>query len=405
MRFPTIKIEDYDYHLPEEKIALFPLDKRDQSKLLVYKKGEILHKEFKNIDYFLPDDAVLILNNTKVIPARIHLEKPSGSLIEVFLLRPQVLEDIGKVLKGSKNEINFEALVGNKKRWKEQEILKKEISLDGHVLKVEFSWLNREKNHIRIQWEGNKAFSEILDNLGKIPLPPYINRSAEKEDLERYQTIFSQELGAVAAPTASLHFTQEVFERIAIKGIEQKTLTLHVGAGTFLPVKVENLKDHPMHREQVIIGKEFLLFLKETNKKIIPVGTTALRAIESIYWSGVNLVLNKINWEGVFVLPKEFSYENAHHAISNQEAIEAILSYLEKQGYDQWVMETELLIGPGYDFHFCSGLITNFHQPKSTLLVLIAGIIGKDWKKVYQEALENNYRFLSYGDSSILLKS
>ncbi len=405
MRFPTIKIEDYDYHLPEEKIALFPLDKRDQSKLLVYKNGEILHKEFKNMAYFLPDDAVLILNNTKVIPARIHLEKPSGSLIEVFLLRPQVVENIGKVLKGTKNEINFEALVGNKKRWKEQEILNKEISLDGQVLKVEFSWLNREKNHIRILWEGNKAFSEILDELGKIPLPPYINRSAEKEDLERYQTIFSQELGAVAAPTASLHFTQEVFERIAKKGIEQKTLTLHVGAGTFLPVKVENLKDHPMHREQVIVGKEFLLFLKETNKKIIPVGTTALRAIESIYWSGVNLILNKINWEGVFVLPKEFSYENAPYAISNQEAIEAILSYLEKQGYDQWVMETELLIGPGYDFHFCAGLITNFHQPKSTLLVLIAGIIGKDWKRVYQEALENNYRFLSYGDSSILLKS
>ncbi|MFM1913651.1 MAG: S-adenosylmethionine:tRNA ribosyltransferase-isomerase [Bacteroidota bacterium] len=405
MSFPDIKIEEYDYNLPDERIAYFPLKKRDDSKLLFYNKGEIIHQSFKNIGELLPQDSLLILNDTKVIPARIHLQKDSGSTIEIFLLRPQVLEDIGKTIQGARNEIIFEALIGNKKRWKSGEVLNKRIQIKNKEIEVEFVWENREENRIKIHWSGRDSFSEILEVLGNIPLPPYIHRNPDESDLDRYQTIFSKELGAVAAPTASLHFTQEVFEDLKQRGIEKKTLTLHVGAGTFLPVKVENLKDHPMHREQIIVGKEFLSSLIENKRPIIPVGTTALRAIESIYWAGVNLVLKKKDWDGIFILPKEFSYENSQFGISNLQAIQAILYYLEEKGHDQWVMETELLIGPGYDFHFCSGLVTNFHQPKSTLLVLIAGLVGKDWERIYQEAIKGDYRFLSYGDSSLLLKN
>lgn len=405
MRFPDIQIEDYDYHLPEDRIAFFPLEKRDESKLLIYSNQQIRHQKFKNLAEFLPENTVLILNNTKVIPARIEIQKASGSRIELFLLRPQLVEDIGKSLESANNSIVFEALIGNKKRWKQGESLGREITLHQQKINIQFSWQNRDKNTIEISWKGDFPFTEILNHLGKIPLPPYIQRDVQDSDLERYQTIFSKELGAVAAPTASLHFTEEVMQDLDNRGVERKTLTLHVGAGTFLPVKVDNLKDHPMHREQVIADKSFLEFLKNTNKKMVPVGTTSLRAVESLYWAGVNLCKKVISWEGVFILPKEFAYEQSELEVPRDIAIQAILDFLAENNYDQWVMETELLIGPGYQFHFCDGLITNFHQPKSTLMVLVAGLIGEDWKKVYSAALENNYRFLSYGDSSLVLKN
>lgn len=396
LQLPNIPIQAFDYPLPESKIAQFPLANRHDSKLLVYQEGQITHGGFRSLADYLPENSLLIFNNTKVIPARIPLFKENGVAIELFLLHPlsdaapteQMMEAIG--------ESTWECLVGNKKRWKEGDVLTKGD--------LSFSWINRDLNHIRISWETNKSFAQVLEEIGKIPLPPYMEREAQVSDAERYQTLFSEKQGAVAAPTASLHFSEEVLADIDRLNIQKAYLTLHVGAGTFLPVKEEDVSKHPMHREQIVFTPALIEKLLQHTGPFIPVGTTALRALESLYWSGVWLVENKPLENGLLILPKEFAYEWREKTVSIQDSLTAVLGYLQENHRNYWVAETELLIMPGYKPRFCDAIITNFHQPKSTLLVLIAALIGDDWKKVYDSALSHDYRFLSYGDSSLLFK-
>ncbi|MHA8067595.1 S-adenosylmethionine:tRNA ribosyltransferase-isomerase [Aquirufa sp. ROCK2-A2] len=404
LKLPQVFIQDYDYAILDDKIALHPSDKRDESKLLVYKNGQIEHLIFHQITSVLPENSFLIFNNTKVIPARIFLKKNTGTSIELFLLRPLSSDLLTDQINLIQNEIIWECLVGNKKRWKDPDVLLESVEIKGEIIQVKFSWDNREENKVKISWGTACPFSEILNLLGKIPLPPYIERSSEEIDSERYQTVFSKELGAVAAPTASLHFTNEIIDQLPEKDIKVDYLTLHVGAGTFLPVKVDEVGQHPMHREQLIFSRDLIEKLMNHQGNFIPVGTTALRALESLYWSGVYLIENSMNHHGILTLRKEFPYYNRPKAIHIKESMGAILDYLNKNKLEKWVAETELLIMPGYQFQFCDALITNFHQPKSTLLVLISALVGDDWKNIYHSALEGAYRFFSYGDSSILFK-
>jgi S-adenosylmethionine:tRNA ribosyltransferase-isomerase len=395
-QMPNISIQAFDYPLPEAKIAQFPLANRHDSKLLVYKRGEITQASFRNLADELPQNSLLIFNNTKVIPARIPLYKENGVAIELFLLHPLSNAAPTEQLMESTGEIVWECLVGNKKRWKETDVLTRgELS---------FSWVNREENHVRIQWDTDQSFAQILEEIGKIPLPPYMERDTELSDSDRYQTLFSEKRGAVAAPTASLHFSEEVLTDLDQHRIQKTYLTLHVGAGTFLPVKEDDVSKHPMHREQLVFTPELIQTLLSHKGPYIPVGTTALRALESLYWSGVWLLEERPIENGVVIIPKEFAYEFRSETHTIQESLEKVLSHLEANQLNHWVAETEILIMPGYSLHFCDAIITNFHQPKSTLLVLIAALIGDDWKKVYDTALANEYRFLSYGDSSLLFK-
>ena len=323
---------------------------------------------------------------------------------KLFLLRPLNSHELTEQILHSQKEIQWECLVGNKKRWKENETLIETIELEGESISLEFKWVDREKNTVNISWNKITSFVEILNALGNIPLPPYIERSNAEMDKERYQTVFSKQLGAVAAPTASLHFSNEILDELKENGQKVDFLTLHVGAGTFLPVKVENVSQHPMHREQLVFSFSMIEALIAHQGPHIPVGTTSLRALESLYWSGVYLLENRFQLNGILTLEKEFPYR-IRNKVSNEDALRAVLTYLEKNSLDKWVSETELLIMPGYQFHFCDALITNFHQPKSTLLVLIAAIVGDAWKDIYQIALEKDYRFFSYGDSSILFNN
>ena len=398
---PNIFIQDYDYPLPDEKIALFPLSNRDESKLLVYKSGKINHQIFKNLPEFLPENGLLILNNTKVIPARINLTKDSGTKIEVFLLKPIQGDLATQSILNQDSETIWECLVGNKKRWKVDEQIKRSIFIDSKEIVLTFHWFERTKNLVKITWDEPIPFAEILDAVGQIPLPPYMEREVGPEDKTRYQTIFSKELGAVAAPTASLHFSQEVFQDLEKRGIKTLYLTLHVGAGTFLPVKEENVQNHPMHREQLIFSKEFIRNLQDHEGPYIPVGTTSMRALESLYWAGVWLIEGLDIPETGFNIPKEFPYIPRNQLIQTKDSLEKVLTFMEEKGIQEWVISTELLIMPGYDLRFCDAIITNFHQPKSTLLVLVSAIIGDHWKSVYDEAILKGYRFLSYGDACL----
>ncbi len=401
---PNIFIQDYNYPLPDEKIALFPLNNRDDSKLLVYKSGKTNHQIFKDLPEFLPENGLLIFNNTKVIPARINLTKDSGTKIEVFLLKPIQGDLATQSILNRDSETIWECLVGNKKRWKVDEPIKRAIYIDSQEIVLTFHWFERTENLIRITWDEPIPFAEILEAVGQIPLPPYMEREVGAEDKNRYQTIFSKESGAVAAPTASLHFSQEVFNGLEKRGIKTSYLTLHVGAGTFLPVKEENVQNHPMHREQLIFSKEFIRNLQTHEGPYIPVGTTSLRALESLYWAGVWLIEAVDIPETGFNLPKEFPYIPRNQLIQTKDSLKKVLSYMEEMGIQEWVISTELLIMPGYELRFCDAIITNFHQPKSTLLVLVSAIIGDDWKQVYQEAILKDYRFLSYGDACLFFK-
>lgn len=401
---PNIFIQDYEYPLPEEKIALFPLSSRDDSKLLVHQSGITKHHTFKDLPKFLPPNGLLIFNNTKVIPARINLTKDSGPKIEVFLLKPIQGDLATQTVLNQESESIWECLVGNKKRWKVNEQIRRIIIMDAKEIILTFHWYERNENTIKITWNEPIPFAQILDAVGQIPLPPYMDREVGSEDKNRYQTIFSKESGAVAAPTASLHFSKEVFLGLEKRGIKTSFLTLHVGAGTFLPVKEENVQNHPMHREQLIFSKEFIRNLLDHEGPFIPVGTTSLRALESLYWAGVWLV------EGLGIpdmglnIPKEFPYLPRKRLIQTKDALEKVLAFMQKKGIQEWIISTELLIMPGYDVRFCDAIITNFHQPKSTLLVLVSAIIGNEWKQVYDEALMKDYRFLSYGDACLFFK-
>ena len=373
MTVKQINISDYNYELPDERIAKFPLEKRDSSKLLTYISGSVETNVFSSLPEILPANSCLVFNNTRVIQARLEFFKSTGSRIEIFCLEPQDPSSYELSLSRTQSCV-WKCMVGNLKKWK-GEVLKKEIGSDNGV-----------------------SFAEVLDLLGELPIPPYLNRKTQESDKTTYQTVYSKVKGSVAAPTAGLHFTPEVISALHGKGIKTMELTLHVGAGTFQPVKAEEIGGHAMHAEKIEVSREFIENLIVNLGNIVAVGTTSVRTLESLYYLGVqlhsgdtSLLVNQ--WE---------PYENKSQ-LSPKESLQAILNYMEQSGSNTLYATTQIMIVPGYKFNIVNVLITNFHQPKSTLLLLLAAFIGEKWRELYKYALENDYRFLSYGDSSVLI--
>jgi S-adenosylmethionine:tRNA ribosyltransferase-isomerase len=398
LKTQAIAIEDYNYDLPDERIAKFPLDKRDESKLLVFDGKEIKDRRFKEIGEILPPESLLVFNNTKVIPARLFFKRATGALIQAFLLHPTSHNGIITQVMEEDNTCQWECMIGNKKKWKGEKLTAM-IHLNGKDITLLAEVINSEKNEVRFYWDQKVSFAELVKAFGEIPLPPYLNRNTEEKDKETYQTVYSKSDGAVAAPTAGLHFTDVVLEDLKQKGFKQSFLTLHVGAGTFQPVKVENAMEHHMHSEQIVVSKSFIKDIILHDLKIIPVGTTSMRSLESLYWFGVML---SIKPNSQFKVEKLFPYEYDGREITRKEAFQNILTYLNEKDIETLIGSTEIFIFPGYKMRVCDGIITNFHQPKSTLLLLISALIGEKWRDVYHHAMKNDYRFLSYGDSSFL---
>jgi len=390
-----LKTSDFDYHLPDERIAPKPVGVRSTSKLLVYEKGEISHTSFDQIGNFLPKNSLLVLNNSKVIPARIFFKNSTGASIELFLLEPYGC-DHAQALSSTEPTI-WKCLIGNRKRWKSTDTLRNQKE----SASIAANWFDEKNDLVIFKWSQFKAFAEILEDFGSIPLPPYLHRDSTEEDKIRYQTVYAKLPGAVAAPTAGLHFSERLLQDLESDGHQTSYLTLHVSAGTFLPVKTEDALQHHMHEEKVIYERTFLEFLVTRDRKFVAVGTTSMRALETLYWAGVR-ILNGDHPEQT-PITQEWPYEYKAEYPSREKVISTILNWLDQTGKLQLHLSTSIFIRPGYRFGFCDGLITNFHQPKSTLLMLIGAFIGEDWKSVYKEALVKDYRFLSYGDSSLLL--
>ncbi len=393
----NFNIEQYNYSLPEEQIAKFPLKERDQSKLLVWKNGTISHQKFEEAPALIPENSLLVFNDTRVIAARLNFQKPTGAQIELFLLHPELpTRDISSSM-SLQNSSVWLCLIGNKKKWKDGK-----LSLQIGELKVTASYFNRDDNLIQFDWSPGATFAEIINKTGETPLPPYLKRKPVENDALRYQTVYSKHHGAVAAPTAGLHFTDFTLNQIKARNINTEYLTLHVSAGTFKPVEVADYRDHAMHCEQIIIKKESVQNLLSHWDQLIAVGTTSLRILESLYWYGVLLSGdNKAN----FFIDKNMPYENTlAKNISFDDSLRRILDHMESENVDEIHGETEIFIYPGYEIRTAKGLFTNFHLPKSTLLLLVSTFTGQAWKEIYNAALSNNYRFLSYGDSSLILR-
>lgn len=385
----------YTYILPEEKIAIYPLPQRDTSKLLIYKNNQVFHSVFHSLPDHLPDHAFLFFNNTKVIPARLHFKKDSGAKIEIFLLHPILPSLLLEEAMHATGHCSWQCAIGNLKRWPSGKSLQVKIK----DLILEAFLTDHKKAIVKFRWNGSRTFAEVLHEAGATPLPPYIKRKTDTHDSERYQTIYSRFDGAVAAPTAGLHFTASVFNKLKEKNIHHDFVTLHVSAGTFQPVKTENADDHIMHEEQIIITRENVNNLTGSGKLITAVGTTSMRTLESLYWFGAKLLLNG---DSQFKINQNDPYIHPHHP-SREEALAAVSDYMDRHQLEKVIGETAIFIKPGYSFKICQALITNFHQPASTLLLLVAAFVGEDWRKIYNEALKNDYRFLSYGDSSLLM--
>ncbi|MBC8344595.1 MAG: S-adenosylmethionine:tRNA ribosyltransferase-isomerase [Bacteroidetes bacterium] len=393
----------YTYELPRERIAKFPLKKRDESRLLVYSSGQTKHTLFKDIENELPDTCMLVFNETKVIQARMIFTKNTGAQIEVFCLEPDNLNDeISYQLKNKKQAV-WNCFVGNRRKWKSNKVLRQEMDIGGIAVQLSAEQIRSEGKNviIRFNWNSKNDFSEILEHFGQTPIPPYLDREAILEDAQNYQTVYARLKGAVAAPTAGLHFTPSVLERLSGKGMKQEFITLHVSAGTFQPIETRYIQDHPMQNEQMVFSKRNIQNLLNHRNKIICVGTTSLRALESLYWFGAGLILHQLE---KFDIEKLFPYTFKEEDLpSKEEALSAVLDYMKIAKLTQLVGETRIFIYPSYNFRICEGLITNYHLPKSTLILLVAAFIGEEWKKIYREAINNDYRFLSYGDSSLLL--
>ena len=390
-----LKTDDFDYELPENLIAPRPVGERSASRLLVYQNGEISHSLFSKIGDHLPGNSRLILNDSKVIPARLFFKNPTGAEIEILLLEPSV-DDHGKALNSVGRTI-WKCMVGNRKRWKSGQ----ELLAEAGGIKLLACPHDQEADIIEFRWTSGHAFVEVLDMLGAIPLPPYLNRDATEEDRERYQTVYAVSPGAVAAPTAGLHFNRELLEDLTKAGHRPSYLTLHVGAGTFLPVKTENALKHRMHEEHADFQLPFINSLLNSSSPVIPVGTTSMRALESLYWKGVTLI-NGAD-PGDFRISQNLPYDFGYALPDRATALKAVINHMNHGGLERLHLSTSIFIRPGYRFGLCDGLITNFHQPRSTLLMLVCALIGPNWRKMYQAALENKYRFLSYGDSSLLM--
>lgn len=397
MTTPIIDINHYKYDLPADRIALHPLAERDHSNLLVYREGNIAHDRFHQLSHHLPENSILFFNNTKVIPARLHFVKDTGALIEIFLLHPIAPSPIVALAMEATSQAQWQVVIGNAKRWNGQTLTR-----DSGTTILNVNLIDREQSIVSFDWEPReKTFAEVISSLGVTPLPPYLKREVEASDRERYQTIYSKHDGAVAAPTAGLHFTDRVFKSLSEKKIQTDFVTLHVSAGTFQPVKVENAWEHVMHQEQIHITKANVLNLLQRDRTIVAVGTTSLRTLESLYWYGVKLETDPA---AEFFIGQRDPYVDSK-AVPREKAFENVWKKMERDGVDTIQGETAIYLIPGYRFQTADALITNFHQPGSTLMLLIAAFIGEDWRKVYQQAMDNNYRFLSYGDSSLLYRS
>lgn len=394
-----LKLSDYEYTLPEEKIAKFPLQNREDSKLLHFKNETIEHLNFNKITELIPSGSLMIFNNTKVIPARMLFQRNSGAKIEIFLLKPIEPTSVINEVMINTESVSWECMIGNLKKWKADEILSGEVIYQGQSIELKAALIDKERRIVRFTWEENIPFVSIVEASGEVPLPPYLNRKPTAEDKPRYQTVYSKKEGAVAAPTAGLHFTEKILQELKQNGVEEDFLTLHVSAGTFQPIKSENITEHNMHSEQVVVNKSVIKRIASQTEKIIAVGTTSMRSLESLYWFGVQLIIEDVTQ---FLIPKLYPYQEFDSLPTRQESFLKILEFMDQNNLEEITGSTEIFIMPGYDFKVCDGLVTNFHQPGSTLILLVAAFTKGRWKEIYQDALEKNYRFLSYGDSNLL---
>jgi len=407
-----IRISNYNYPLPDERIAKYPLSRRDQSKLLVYNKGMVSEDKFCHLPQYLPEGALMVMNNTKVIQARMHFHKETGALIEVFLLEPAEPSDY-ELMFQTTGRCAWYCMVGNLKKWKEGS-LHRTIVVDGieYVVSATRQGEHGTSQLVEFQWSSlhsalSLSFAEVIDAMGELPIPPYLNRETQESDKTTYQTVYSKIKGSVAAPTAGLHFTQDVLQALDEHGIDREELTLHVGAGTFKPVKSEQIADHEMHTEYIAVRRQTLEKLLKHDCKAIAVGTTSVRTLESLYFMGRKLMRNPDlreeelhvgQWE-----PYEESGSSLMTACSPSESIQALMDWLDRNGQTTLHSSTQIIIAPGYDYKMVKMLITNFHQPQSTLLLLVSAFVHGDWRKIYDYALCHDFRFLSYGDSSLLI--
>ena len=396
-------IADFSYELPDEKIAKYPLQERDASKLLLYNNGEISETIFGNIADHLPTNSLLVFNNSKVIQSRLSFTKPSGGVIEIFILEPCL--EYGDITTAMKRigSIRCNCLVGGAKKWKQGKLEKVLLNnVEPVILTAQIIEKLNEAFIIEFNWQPEVDFATALNIFGNTPIPPYLHRSSDETDKERYQTIYAKEDGSVAAPTAGLHFTNDVMQSLQNKNIAHAYVTLHVGAGTFKPVKSATIAGHEMHAEYIIVGASFIEKLLNY-KEVIPVGTTSMRTIESLYWMGVKAKLHKgISLADLEIKQWDVYDELMQYNVSKEVALMSLLQKMKEQNITSIKLQTQIMIAPPYESKIATAIITNFHQPQSTLLLLIAALTGTNWKKMYQYALENNFRFLSYGDSSLI---
>lgn len=399
---PEIKISEFDYDLPDGRIAKYPLEQRDMSKLLRYSGGEVSEHVFKEIPELIPADSIMVFNDTKVVPARLHFQRETGAHIEIFCLEPVKPAEYNLIF-AETSCCSWKCIVGNARKWKSDTLKLYNPENDAAVsaldLKASLIERNGETSVVGFSWNGGLPFSKVLEICGTVPIPPYLNRESEAIDTERYQTLYAKYRGSVAAPTAGLHFTQTELDAIRAKGTDMETVCLHVGAGTFLPVKSELVSEHRMHREPFVVRKSFIEDIAGSDRKVIAVGTTSVRTLESLYYIGVSCI-EKGRPEDV----GQWDPYEREYRYPTREALKAIVAYLDAEGLDELKVGTRIIIVPGFRFRIVDVLVTNFHQPQSTLLLLISAFVHGDWRKIYDFALSHDFRFLSYGDSSILFR-
>ena len=397
---PQIHIEDYQYPLDDARIAKYPLPERDASKLLHYRKGQVDETIFRNLPELLPAGALMVFNDTKVVPARLHFQRESGAHIEIFCLEPVDPVEYNLAFAATETA-TWKCVIGNAKRWKDDilQLYNPDGDTQLQAMQLTAQLVSREDRTgiVRFRWQDGSPFSRVLELGGTVPIPPYLNRSSEAIDAERYQTLYARIRGSVAAPTAGLHFTEDVLRRIREKGIDTQRVCLHVGAGTFLPVKSSLISEHPMHREPFVVKRALLEQLRDASRPLVAVGTTSVRTLESLYYIGVSCLETgrPADVEQWAPYTREYPYETA-------EALDAIIRYLDAEGLDALVAGTRIIIVPGFRFRLVNGLVTNFHQPESTLILLVSAFVDGDWRRIYDYALSHEFRFLSYGDSSFL---
>lgn len=400
---PELRIEDYNYPLPDERIAKYPLSERDSSKLLRYENGKVSEYVFRDIPGLLPDNAIMVFNDTKVVPARLHFVRPTGARIEIFCLQPVKPEEYNLSFAAT-DSCTWKCVIGNAKKWKGDVLSlynpQEDEAVTALKMRAELVLREGETGIVRFSWDGGHPFSRVLEICGTIPIPPYLNRESEALDVERYQTLYAKIRGSVAAPTAGLHFTEKVLEEIKARGIDMETVCLHVGAGTFLPVKDSEVSKHSMHREPFVVSLDFLKDILESGKKIIAVGTTSVRTLESLYYAGVSCI-EKGHPEDV----EQWAPYTREYEPTTLEAIAALVKYLEDNSLTELKVGTRIIIVPGFKFRLVDVLVTNFHQPESTLILLVSAFVGGDWRTIYDYALSHDFRFLSYGDSSLLFRN